>query len=220
MKKTTFSVLAAFAVAGSAFAGTAKESKAVVTTTPFFQDTEIALDAFYSFNDGSNKGPKLCDSNPRCVLQPQYFTDGSGGGVGVNFFFARYFGVGVEGNWWDGANSGITEAQHDLLVEKDRVDSRGRVIADYHKSVAHQFTGNLLLRYPIEFTSFGVAPYVLGGGGLISDGKNSGFYDVGAGVELRLTPHWGVFSDWRWNFVQGSDRNDVNTTRAGVRFVF
>ncbi len=32
----------------------------------------------------------------------QFFNDGSGGGVGLNYFFTRYVGVGVEGNWWKG----------------------------------------------------------------------------------------------------------------------
>jgi len=220
MKKATFSALAALAIAGTAFAGPAKDSKALVTTaTPFFQDTEFALDAFYSYNDGRHQDPKMCDANI-CVLQPQYLTDGNGGGVGADFFFARYFGVGLEGNWWNGANSGISKEEHDNLLAKGKVDSQGRVIANYDKDVANQVTGNLILRYPMEFQSFGLAPYILGGGGVISDSKNSGFYDVGAGVEVRLTPHWGVFSDWRWNFVEGSNVNDVTTTRAGIRYVF
>lgn len=218
MNKVTLSTLAAFAVAGTAFAGPAKEIKQVVAPTPFFQDTEIALDAFYSFNDGQQQDPKLCKNNIH-ILQPQYLTDGSGGGVGANFFFARYFGVGVEGNWWNGARDGISQATHDKLIAKGK-----DLPTSFDKSAAHQFTGNVILRYPIEFKSFGLAPYILGGGGFIADGSCSGFGDVGAGVEVRLTPHVGVFSDWRWNFVggtvNGADKNDVSTTRAGVRFVF
>ena len=87
MKKVTLSALAAFAVAASAFAGSAKDFKQPVAQK-FFQDTEFALDAFYSYND----------------TKAGYFVDGSGGGVGADFFFQRYFGVGVEGNWWNGAS--------------------------------------------------------------------------------------------------------------------
>ena len=181
MNKITLSVLAAFAVTSSAFAA-AKDFKQPVAPQ-FFKDTEVALDAFYSYNDAQPRSPK------------QYFTDRSGGGVGVNYFFQRYFGVDVEGNWWKGAQ------------------------ADKKETVS-QVTANLIIRYPIEFTSFGVAPYILGGGGAAFSDQNCGFSDVGAGVEVRLTPQVGIFSDWRWNFMTGGNRNDETTTRAGVRFVF
>ncbi|MEI7957665.1 MAG: hypothetical protein WCI40_01035 [Verrucomicrobiota bacterium] len=179
MKKVTLSALAAFAVAASAFAGSAKDFKQPVAQK-FFQDTEFALDAFYSYND----------------TKAGYFVDGSGGGVGADFFFQRYFGVGVEGNWWNGAQP------------------------ETKKGVVSQVAANVSLRYPMEFTSFGVAPYIFGGGGVALSAHDCGFPDVGAGVEVRVTPRVGVFADWRWNFMAGDAKNDVNTTRTGVRFVF
>lgn len=182
MKKIIISALAVIAVTGSCFAGpktvvSSKEFKQPVASQ-FFQDKELALDAFYSYND-ANAG---------------YFADGSGGGVGLNYFVARYFGVGVEGNFWNGSRP------------------------ENNKELVSQATANLIVRYPMEFAKFGVAPYVFGGGGLAYSDHKNGFSDVGAGAELRITPRVGIFADWRWNFM--ADKNDVNTTRAGVRFVF
>jgi len=188
MNKLTLSALAAFAVTGSAFAGPATVVSSKDFKQPaapqFFKDTEFALDAFYSYNDAQRR-----DS--------QYFTDGNGGGVGINYFCHRYLGVDVEGNWWKGTRPNIST-----------------------KEVGSQVTANLIVRYPMEFTSFGMAPYILGGGGALFSNQNCGFSDVGAGVEFRVTPQVGIFSDWRWNFMTGGNRNDVSTTRAGVRFVF
>ena len=221
MKKLTLSALAAFAVAGSSFAGPAtvvssKDFKQpVVAPQQFFQDTEITLDAFYSYNNGDGKAPVRCPYSEHHILQPSYFADGSGGGVGANFFFARYFGVGLSGNWWDGTRDGISLKTHDRLLDSGR-----DIPKTFDKSLASQVTANVILRYPLEFTSFGVAPYIFGGGGAFFGDHSIGFPDVGAGVEVRLTPHFGVFTDWRWNFVNSGERNDVNTTRAGVRFVF
>ena len=56
MKKLTLSALAAFAVAGSAFAGSAKDFKQPAAPQ-FFKDTEFALDAFYSYNDAQQRDP-------------------------------------------------------------------------------------------------------------------------------------------------------------------
>ena len=135
--------------------------------------------------------------------------------MGVDYFFARYFGVGVEGNWWNGTRPGISQATHDALL-----DSGKDIPSSFKKEVGSQVTANLILRYPMEFTSFGVAPYVFGGGGALFSDQSCGFSDVGAGVEVRLTSQVGIFTDWRWNFMTGDNRNDVSTTRAGVRFVF
>jgi len=217
MKIATLSALAAFAVAGSSFAGpttvvSSKDFKQPVAT-PFFQDTEIAIDAFYSYNNAQRQDPKWCEADIH-IIQPQYFNDGNGGGLGANFFFARYFGVGVEGNWWNGARPGISQETHDRLLASGR-----DIPKSFSKDVASQVTANLILRYPMEFTSFGLAPNIFGGGGGIFSDSSCGFPDVGAGVEVRVTPHVGIFTDWRWNFTAGG-KNDVNTTRAGVRFVF
>ena len=184
MNKQTITLLAAVAIASTSFAGTkvvtSKEFKQPVATGSYFQDQEFTFDLSYSYNDAMKGG------------HHSYFHDKSGGGAGASYFFARYFGVGVDANWFGGGPD---------------------------DAVLHQLTGNLILRYPIELTCCGVAPYVFGGGGEVLDGKHTSLADAGVGLEVRLTPRFGIFTDWRYNFTN-HDRGDLATTRAGVRFAF
>jgi hypothetical protein len=171
------------------------------------------------------------------VKDTPYFRDGSGGGLGLNYFFYRYFGVGIEGNWWDGVNSGsysgnytskevvslpsgydatavaaavkaassktsVTVLNSSTLVLK-RSASFGRTST----SAAQQVAGSLILRYPFEGTVCW-APYIFGGGGGIFDGESTGFGHIGLGVEFRVTPYMGFFTDWRWEFTGGNYNND------------
>jgi len=195
MKKLTLSLLTALAVATPSIAGTVVVSKEYVAPNPpppCFKDQEFSIDLFYSFNDGRPG-------------RYHYFHDGSGGGVGLNYFFARYIGISVEGNWWGGAR-------------KDYNEDLGRSTSS-KRTVTHQVAGHLVLRYPVELSNFCFAPYIFGGGGGIWDGKGTGFGDVGAGMEFRITQNFGIFGDWRWNFT-GDKANDLSTTRAGIRFTF
>ncbi len=212
MKKLTLSLLIAAATAAPAFAGvqvvTTEYKQPVVLPPPCFRDQEVALDLFYSFNDARAKH----NTGYR-------YRDGSGGGVGVTYFFARYFGIGVEGNWWEGI-----EHRDEARTKRGRnwkYDSSDKVWRSNktHDAVAHQVTGTLILRYPVELSNFCFAPYIFGGGGGIFNGEGVGFGTAGAGVEWRATQHFGLFADWRWNWVEKS-YNDVHSTRAGVRFIF
>jgi hypothetical protein len=93
MKKAALSLFAIVALAGTSFAGTAvvssgKDFKGPVPVT-CFGDQELQVDAFASYN-AANK-----------------YDDGVGGGLGVNYFFLRYVGVGVDGNIYDGNAGGV-----------------------------------------------------------------------------------------------------------------
>ena len=185
MNKQTTTLLAAVTLASTSFAGTtvvsSKEYKQPMLATACFQDQEFTFDLSYSYNDAIGGGGRHA-----------YLHDRSGGGAGASFFFARYFGIGVEGNWFGGGTSG---------------------------TVLHQVTGNLIFRYPMEIRGVCAAPYVFVGGGEVLDGKKTALADVGLGAEIRLTPRVGLFSDWRYNFMS-NDRGDLGTARAGVRFAF
>ena len=111
MKKLSLSVLCAvLAVAGTLNAGDYKSFKEKVVVVPEvcnFSDTELQVDAFFTGVAGEyNSGHTL--------------NSGVGGGTGVNFFFARYFGLGVEAFWY--GNGGTAE---------------------------HMIVGNAYFRYPI-----------------------------------------------------------------------
>lgn len=146
------STLASFAGDGKSF----KETKVVIVPDECrFRDMEFQIDTFYSAFFGG---------------RDTYFSTGSGGGFGLNFFFARYFGIGYEAQWY--SNNG--QAQHLPLA------------------------GNLFFRYPI--CAWNLAPYVLVGGGGTWNGHGTGYGNVGVGVEYRLTNHIGLFADGRYYY--------------------
>jgi hypothetical protein len=138
-----------------------------------------------------------------------------GGGIDGEYFPLQYLGLAVEGNFFNelpGSFFGST------------------------------VTGNVILRYPLDtaFPGFHLAPYAFGGvGGIFNQnntftriataGNQNRFNrsgaddevlgDVGVGLEYRFTPHIGLFSDARYNFVNGPKNNFLGT-RVGLRFAF
>ena len=163
IKKFTFAALAAAAISGSAIAGPEVKTfkdKVVVEPACKFRDMEFQVDTFYTGMVGSNGS----------ALQ-----SGSGGGVGLNFFFARYFGIG-----WEGA-----------LYSNDGRASWMPV------------NGSLFFRYPI--CAWNLSPYAMVGGGadFQRDRASVGYGNVGIGLEYRLTNNVGLFSDGRY-FYGGS----------------
>lgn len=157
MKKFVLSLLAVSLLIPTAFAGDGKSFKAtkevIVEEDCRFRDMEFQIDAFYTGFVGT-PGSRL--------------GTGSGGGFGVNFFFARYFGIGYEGAWY--GNNGVGE----------------------HLPVG----GNVFFRYPI--CSLNLAPYAMVGGGASWDGFGKGYGNVGGGLEYRLTNNIGLFGDSRY----------------------
>ena len=162
--------------AAAAFAGDGKTFKDKVPVAPEtcnFRDTEFQLDASATgawYNGG----------------RPAW-----GGGLGANFFFARYFGIGVE---------------QDVLGRKGET--------------AEWLTlGNVFFRYPI--CSINLAPYAMvgGGAGYGSGRRGHGMGHVGGGLEYRFTGNIGLFSDARWVYSSEEPKSGV-LGRAGLRFAF
>lgn len=136
-----------------------KQTKEVVPMEDCrFRDTEWQVDVFYSAFFG---GVLPSDRDT-------YFKTGSGGGFGVNFFFARYFGVGYEAQWY--SNNGTAE----------------------HLPLG--FNG--FLRFPI--CKWNIAPYSMIGVGAAWDGKGVAYGNVGGGLEYRATKNLGLFVDSRY----------------------
>ena len=199
MKKLVFSFAALVAISAASFAGTesysgpAKEYKQVEKPA-CFSDKEIQLDVFGAYQDGhaqQHAGP-IKDH-------------GWGGGVAVNYFFARYFGLSAEGSWLEG---------HDNAGASGREGSK----STQFQSV----TGSLIFRYPID--AWCLAPYVFTGGGATIDGGATAVYHIGVGLEYRIVPNKiGIFADGRWNYYGDKDGHDVQNNflfRAGARLVF
>jgi len=167
MKKLTYSFLASAALATSAFAGheavVSKEYKAPAPE-PCFRDTEFQLDIFGSYSGTYNNGD---------------IGDGFGGGVGVNYFFHRNYGIALSGNVYDGTHAGIWNADLDLVV-----------------------------RFPME-GSVCIAPYIMGGGGILTDGTTVGTWNAGAGLEWRATPTFGIFGEGRYIWGANGDTDNA-----------
>ena len=77
-------------------------------------------------------------------------------------------------------------------------------------------SANLILRFPLD--SIHLAPYIYGGGGYQFDPGEVWFGQVGAGLEFRVTRHFGLFADAR--YVIPHEEETYGMARAGLRFAF
>lgn len=85
-------------------------------------------------------------------------------------------------------------------------------------SEEHILTANVVYRMPIK--DLCIAPYVLLGGGVLTNGSTDGLWDLGGGLDIRFDS-WGcvgIFVDATYNWVDG-DR-DFTLIRGGVRIPF
>jgi len=83
----------------------------------------------------------------------------------------------------------------------------------------HQFDGNLILRAPID--SLCIAPYLLVGGGLSTNGTTQGNYQAGAGLDVRFSSasNIGIFAEGSYHWA-AEDDSDYTLVRLGVRIPF
>lgn len=120
--------------------------------------------------------------------------DTFGGGVNVDYFFTSVVGTQLSASW---ADPGTDE-------------------------IWHNYTLDLVLRAPIE--SAYIAPYVLGGGGVILEDSSDFLGRVGVGLEFRPMANLGIFTDWIYSFPGGgggeNDSEDYQMIRAGIKFGF
>ena len=161
MKKIAFTIIAGLAVAGSVVAGPASagktDKKVVVPVEPCFKDQELQLDVFANYMHFTH-------------ASSEHSRNGGGGGLGLNYFFCRYIGIGIDAS----ANS----LAHGLF----------------------DATGSLIARYPLELGSVCLAPYAFGGGGVQTNGSTLGTGHAGAGVEFRVTPKIGIYGEGRYTW--------------------
>ena len=141
---------------------------------PCFAETELQLDiyaagAFITHDSGD---------------------DGFGGGIGLNYYFTRNFGVAVDGTLTDNDNG------------------------------TWQTFGHLLVRFPIDSGSLCWAPYLKVGGGYTVDGDDPWVWGGGGGVEFRLNPKFGIFAEGGYYWGIHDSAADFTQVKAGVRFIF
>jgi hypothetical protein len=117
--------------------------------------------------------------------------DGYGGGVGFNYFLTEMFGVTARYFAFDN-------------------DAPGG-------SVEHDISFSGVVRFPIE--SLCIAPYIMGGGGVITNGATKGTAHVGGGLDWRFAERLGLFADGRYTWL-GSGKNDYASFNVGLRMKF
>jgi hypothetical protein len=232
MKKYIITGIMAAIAATSVMAGTPVASKEVVEVAPpcLFRDNELQLDLFGlgDFYKGAN-GNFVGNYAPLFGGAPFESRQLSGrpawgGGVGLNYIFAKYFGVGIEQSVFGrNSNSNTPTENYDPFN---------------YGYTRWQTTGNFILRYPI--CQWNLAPYLLIGGGAqygnvpninagtLPNGQTvryrmagQGFGHVGGGLEYRVTQNIGLFTDLRYLFsgVDGLANNQMQW-RYGLRFAF
>lgn len=201
MKKQTWATaLTAIALTTSAFAGgsermASSSSKEYVAprTEDCFRDHEFQVDVY-------GIGAAALSNQERLIGDHAF-----GAGIGLNYFFTRSLGVGVEGNW--------------LSPSDDRHDDLGTAGL------------NVFFRLPCKETCF--APYAFAGpdivfnanevaeGGTPQHSKNESFFagHAGLGMEFRFSRMVGVFVDGRYTVVE-KGHNDFGSVRTGFRFAF
>ena len=202
MKKLTtllpmvIGLLAATSYAGQPMVSSGKESKEYksVPEETCFNDHEFQLDLFgqYTVGEGPTHAGPMRDH-------------GWGGGIGLNYFFLRNVGIGVDAAWLD-----MKENEHFAGHDGS------------HNTALHAFSGSVIFRLPIDRLC--LAPYVYAGGGFQVDGEQWAEAHGGVGLEYRFIPHKAAFFvDGRWTYFGDRDGlGDLNnfSARAGFRFIF
>jgi hypothetical protein len=201
MKKLTLSLLLSLGLIGTTIAGqpmvsSGKEYKGTAPAPEYcFNDREFQLDLFGAYLDGNghtHAGP---------IRESGY-----GGGIGINYFFSRHIGIGVDATWISAEENGAADAQRD----------------DDDETIFHNISSSLIFRLPID--SACIAPYLFVGGGFHVDGDQWASAHAGLGIEYRIVPQRiGLFTDARFTYYgtrYGNDDQNNVLARAGIRFVF
>lgn len=126
------------------------------------------------------------------------YDSGWGGGLGADYFFTKYVGVGADAMW--------------LAVSNETNNSDLNV---------GNYMFNAKFRLPFEVTTgICLAPYVSAGVGFFdtdqSDCEWMGRLGVGLEARFDALHGVGVFGEWDYN-MPGGDLEDYQLVRAGIR---
>ena len=182
MKKSLSLLSIVFAMAATSFAGQAVSKKVVVPTDDCrFHANEWQIDASVVGAAGTYHSENF---------------QGIGGNLGVNHYFSKYVGIGIDNSVGGATHCGSTPEGFDSLQ------------------------ADLLLRYPI--CSWNLAPYAMIGGGATWCCASQGDGNIGGGLEYRFTPNVGLFADCRWLYGGNSGGATLSMAlpRVGFRFAF
>lgn len=82
-------------------------------------------------------------------------------------------------------------------------------------SVVHNYTLDAVYRMPFDC----IAPYVLVGGGVHTNGETEGLFRFGGGVDFRIFGSNSIFADGVYT-IPGGSLEEYATVRLGMRFAF
>jgi hypothetical protein len=125
-----------------------------------YMDNELSLDFYANYMAAQRGIEHLFNTDIRHGIW--------GGGVGVNYFFVKWLGIGGDMNM-PCANLG---------------------------NFVNDINGSLIARMPIECSPF--APYLFGGGGRQTNPEWQWTGHLGVGAEFRFNPGVGIFTDARY----------------------
>ncbi len=173
-------LLALLLLPAASHAGSATESKSTPEPQPCYRDNEFTLDVFGGYFTAETR------------LNGVNADHGWGGGIGLNYFFHRYYGVGVEGSAF-------------------AVDERVNKFVNL----------NTYLRFPVE-GRICFAPYLFAGGGWEFSPVHDNIHGhAGLGVDFRITSKMSIFTDARYTWTGGPRvNNDFGLFRTGLSFAF
>jgi hypothetical protein len=180
MKKNLVILTLAVCFSAEAFAGTESKTVAPAPQAPaeLFRAGEIQIDASFTAMLGQFDNRSA---------------NGLGGTLGVNYFFTRYFGIGIDNSLGGAVGAGSIGGVFDSL--------QAEVIA----------------RYPLD--SIHLAPYaMIGGGATWGNFRGQGNGNLGGGLEYRISPNIGTFIDCR--YLYGNKGLNESLSRIGLRFAF
>lgn len=110
MKKTFLSLMAGLICAGASLAGDSKDMDKSI----MYEDVKPRHHKeSYKFN--ANEWSADVFAAAVFTAGGGTFPDGAGGGLGLNYFFTRYFGAGVDAYGWSG-NEGAAAASGSLIA--------------------------------------------------------------------------------------------------------
>ncbi|HEV7867800.1 MAG TPA: outer membrane beta-barrel protein [Chthoniobacteraceae bacterium] len=198
MTRLPLAALTALTVASSAFAGETVTTSSKGSYPPpapelCFADHEWQVDLFaaYAFT-GSNQDRVIGDH-------------AWGGGVGLNYFFHRNIGLGIEGTGFDTESDAVGYGALNIFA---RFPIDEACLAPY----VYAGVGGVFNAEDLDVED-------LPGGDTEENDDALWAGHVGIGVEYRFTPNVGIFVDGRFTVVDKHE-NNFATVRTGVRLAF
>jgi hypothetical protein len=256
MKKITLILILLSGFHGLAYSGTPVDKTVVPPCPVWYGDNEwnVGVWGAYAFT-GTEFSPNL-DLTDLVVSTTEGQTvlgtfdryiggdNAWGGGMDVKYFFARYFGIGIQGYGLSAKRSGF-----DIDMRPDDGIFFGEKTSD--RRLVGAVLGTFTLRYPMQCSRF--SPYAWAGIGAIFGGGESDrlitteiegapeppegelpivnartvhsgsktelMGQFGGGLEFRFNQHIGWTNDFSWNTISGA-HNDFGMFRTGINFAF